>query len=269
MPEEQGQLMLITILLVIVFLLIAVTAILKAGDSGKPSGKGKAGEDRVSFILHSLPQEYFVIDDVIIPDQGSGNNRNITTQIDHVVVSPFGIFVIETKNYSGWIFGSEDSKQWKQSFKTTKGHFFYNPIKQNWGHTYALAERLHLRTGLFKPIVVFLDDCELHVESTTPVIYLSQLKQLILEYTEEILSREHVAWIYNRLNELDLDGVEYEKNHIQSIEDRFIDREMKLQKGICPRCGGELKLRNGKYGRFYGCSNYPRCRFTYDAENEC
>lgn len=260
--------MAIAVLLIAVCILIAVTGIHKVGDSGKPAGKGKAGEDEVSRVLRSLPQEYFVIDDVIIPDEGSGNNRNITTQIDHVVVSPYGIFVIETKNYSGWIFGSEDSKKWKQTFKTKEGRFFYNPIKQNWGHIYALAERLRLKTGLFKPVVVFLNDCELHVESTTPVIYISQLKQLILEYTEEILSPEHVAWIYNRLNEMDLDGEEYEKNHLQSIENRFIDREMMLQEGICPRCGGQLKLRNGKYGSFYGCSNYPRCRFTYNVDGD-
>ena len=84
--------MAIAVLLIAVCILIAVTGIHKVGDSGKPAGKGKAGEDEVSRVLRSLPQEYFVIDDVIIPDEGSGNNRNITTQIDHVVV-PLMVFL--------------------------------------------------------------------------------------------------------------------------------------------------------------------------------
>ena len=31
---------------------------------------------------------------------------------------------------------------------------------------------------------------------------------------------------------------------------------------LCPRCGGELRKRNGKFGEFYGCSGYPVCRYT-------
>ena len=102
---------------------------------------------RVSFILSSLPQEYHVINDVIIPDQVTDPSKKYTTQIDHVVVSPYGVFVIETKNYDGWILGAEETKKWKQTFKTTPTQSFYNPIKQNWGHTYALAEHLKLATS--------------------------------------------------------------------------------------------------------------------------
>ena len=251
----------VLIIAIIVFLVIKV--IKNATDFRDPSYKGKVGEDEVSYVLRSLPQEYLVINNVIIPDQGSGPNKKYTTQIDHVVVSPFGIFVIETKNYSGWIFGSENSKRWKQTFKTTQGHYLYNPIKQNWGHTFALAERLRLNIRVFKPIVVFSNECELNVETTTPVIYISQLRQLILNYTQEIVPRKDVDLIYNRLSKINLVGEEYENNHLQSIEERFLEKEMTLREGRCPRCGGELKLRNGKYGAFYGCSNYPNCKFTH------
>lgn len=191
------------------------------------------------------------------------SNKEYTTQIDHVVVSPFGIFVIETKNYSGWIFGEEKSKRWKETFKTTEGRYFYNPIKQNWGHTFALAERLQLNVRLFKPVVVFSDDCELHVESTTPVVYMSQLEDLISNYTQVLISDNDVALIFDRISKMDLDGIEIENRHIQSIEERFEEKEITIQGGKCPRCGGQLKLRNGKYGQFYGCSNYPQCRFTH------
>lgn len=252
----------LAVIIITIIILAIIRSIFTTGIR-KPTNKGKAGEDRVSLVLRSLPQEYLVIDNVIIPDQGNSPSKKYTTQIDHVVVSPFGIFVIETKNYSGWIFGSEKSKRWKQTFKTTRGHYFYNPIKQNWGHTFALAERLHLNTRKFKPIVVFSDDCELNVESTTPVVYIYQLKQCILNYMQEIIPQEEVALIYDRLRKNNLVGDEYETIHVESIEERFIEKETTLRKGRCPRCGGELKLRNGKYGPFYGCSNYPNCRFTH------
>ena len=227
-----------------------------------PSSIGVDGEREVSSILQSLPQEYLVLNNVIIPDQKTNNGKNYTTQIDHVIVSPYGIFVIETKNYSGWIFGSEKTKRWKQTFKTTPGHYFYNPIKQNWGHVFALAEQLQLDKKLFKPIVVFSNDCELSVETSTPVVYMSELRGAILNYSLEIMSSSRVTDIFNRLSSINLRGKEIESEHIQSIEERHIQKETSVQDGRCPRCGGELKLRQGKYGPFYGCSNYPKCRFT-------
>ena len=255
------------ILAVIIFAVIVFFVITSTSNTNvnrNPSVIGKDGERDVSYILSSLPQEYLVANDVIIPDQITDPNKRYTTQIDHVVVSPFGVFVIETKNYSGWIFGDEKSKKWKQTFKTTEAQYLYNPIKQNWGHAYALAERLNLNIRVFKPIVVFSNDCELHISSTTPVVYMSQLEGVILSNTREIIPREQVALIYDRLYNLDLNGEENEDRHIHSIEDRFINREATIKNGICPHCGGHLVLRNGKYGQFYGCSNYPKCKFTHN-----
>lgn len=247
--------------LFVLFLFLIIKGLQDARDR-TPSAIGKDGENKVSFILHSLPEDFLVLDDVIIPDQITDPNKKYTTQIDHVVVSPFGIFVIETKNYSGWIFGKEKSERWKETFKTTDGHFFYNPVKQNWGHAYALAEHLKLTIRAFKPIVVFSDDCELHVETTTPVVHMSQLKGLILNFTQEIIARKDTAMIFDRLSRLKLAGEGIEEEHIQSIGERFAEREATVRQRKCPRCGGELKLRNGKYGAFYACSNYPKCRFT-------
>ena len=47
------------------------------------------------------------------------------------------------------------------------------------------------------------------------------------------------------------------KEHIYNIR----EQQCNLERGICPRCGGNLVLRNGKYGDFWGCSNYPKCKF--------
>ena len=242
--------------------LLVLCIVIKAVPYSTPSSIGKIGEDKVGYILRSLPQEYHVLNDIIIPDQTVDPHKKYTTQIDHVVVSPYGIFVIETKNYSGWIFGTEKSTRWKETFKTTKGHYFYNPVKQNWGHAYALAEHLQLPIGVFKPIVVFSDDCELHVDSSLPVVYMSQLKEHILYDTQQIIAGNDAIAIFDKLTKLNLVEEEIENKHIQFIEERHNEIKQTVQQKRCPRCGGKLKLRNGKYGPFYGCSNYPRCRFT-------
>lgn len=67
---------------------------------------GKRGERNVSFNLHFLPNEYHLFNDVYI----CFNDRSV--QIDHIVVSKYGIFVIETKNIKGWIFGTDTSEYW-------------------------------------------------------------------------------------------------------------------------------------------------------------
>ncbi len=239
----------------VAFILLSVAFIIKrVGKS--PSIIGKAGENKVARILDSLPREYKVLNNVIIPNQRG------TSQIDHIVVSPYGIFVIETKNYEGWIFGSENSEQWKQTFKTAKGHDFYNPIKQNWGHIYALSSYLNINKRVFKSIIVFSNKATLKITTDTPVIHMSHLKREILSYSQEIIPGSEVDSIYNSLIRISLTGTENEKRHVQSVKQNVEEKQRALRSGICPRCGGELVLRKGKYGDFYGCSNYPKCKFT-------
>ena len=99
--------------------------------------KGAKGERRVARKLKRLgSKEFKVFNNVII------NTSKGSSQIDHVVVSVYGIFVIETKNYTGWIHGSEHSEYWTQTIFKTRNKF-RNPIKQNWAHIYALKEILH------------------------------------------------------------------------------------------------------------------------------
>ena len=93
--------------------------------------KGEMAELRVHNVLIELPEEYHVIDNVII-----GSN-NYSSQIDHIVVSPYGIFVIETKGYKGWIYGGENAQYWTQNIFGKK-YQLYNPILQNQGHVKAL-----------------------------------------------------------------------------------------------------------------------------------
>lgn len=94
--------------------------------------KGKVGEKVVAGKLDHLPKDqYWVLNNVTIPTpKGS-------SQIDHLVVSVYGIFVIETKNYNGWIYGGEHAEYWTQNICGNK-YQLYNPILQNAGHVRAL-----------------------------------------------------------------------------------------------------------------------------------
>ena len=88
--------MLITILVVIVFIIIKIYS---------PKIKGAIGETKVNTRLNFLGNEYTVFKDILIK-----SSNGLTSQIDELVLSEYGIFVIETKNYKGWIFGNEKSE---------------------------------------------------------------------------------------------------------------------------------------------------------------
>ena len=95
---------------------------------------GKRGENFVSRELLELDSEHYnVLDDLMLPSLGNTN----TTQIDHIVVSDFGIFCIETKSYSGWIFGNAQQQHWTQVLYRYKKKF-YNPLRQNYAHIKAV-----------------------------------------------------------------------------------------------------------------------------------
>lgn len=132
-----------------------------------PKIKGYIGESRVTKQLGKLDAEdYKVYNDVLIK-AGTGSS-----QIDHIVISVYGIFVIETKNYSGWIHGNEHSEYWTQSHYDAKTKF-RNPIKQNWGHIYALKEALSgFERVNYHSIIVFAGSAELkNVSSKIPVVH--------------------------------------------------------------------------------------------------
>ena len=102
--------------------------------------KGKEGEDDVDSRLNPLifgKVEHRQINNLILTDE---NHK--THQIDHIEIKQNGIFCIETKKYSGWVFGNEFQEQWTQTFKTGKKYQFKNPLKQNKSHIYYIKRVL-------------------------------------------------------------------------------------------------------------------------------
>lgn len=138
-----------------ILLLFIVIGILKAF---KPYLKGKMGEFAVAAHakLYLDQDSYTLLNDCTLPDQ-----QNQTTQIDHILLSPFGIFVIETKNYKGWIFGSQHQKMWTQKIYK-KSFKFQNPLHQNYKHQKVLEAVLSdiVEPQFIHSLVVFMPDCE-------------------------------------------------------------------------------------------------------------
>jgi len=220
--------------------------------------RGKTGELSVNVRLQLLPSdEYKVINDLLI-----GNNGR-TSQIDHVVVSEYGIFVIETKNYMGWIYGGNYSENWTQNIYGNKREF-RNPILQNQGHVRALKHLLpDCPYDVFIPIVTFSGRATLKVSTNEPVVYWSRLQRTILSYTTKQMTPEKVQQIYQVLLSANLDSNKDRKQHVKYVKSTVMRNEQAVSSYRCPQCGGKLVLRNGKYGQFYGCQNYPDCRYTH------
>lgn len=241
----------------IIFVLFVILLAIIARYSSKIIGS--SGEKNVNAIIYSLGEDY-----ILLPDLMIRNSRGATSQIDHVVLSEYGIFVIETKTYSGWIFGNEQSEEWKKITKRNR-YSFRNPVKQNWGHVYALKEILKKFPNCkYYPIVVFAGSAELKdITSKVPVVYSDDLKSTIENYcSTKCLSKDEVLQIKEILENARITDEDAEKEHVKAVKQQLDERQTKIENLICPKCNGELKLRTGKYGKFYGCSNYPACKFT-------
>ncbi len=243
-------------LIILVLLIFELLVILRLNSA---KIKGTFGEAKVNIQVSFLGSEYISIHDLMLK-----NSKGNTSQIDHLVLSEYGIFVIETKNYKGWIFGNEKSENWTQVIYKEKRQF-RNPIKQNWSHIFFLKEILTEFPEIkYFPIVVFAGSATLkNIETTQPVIYENQLNKTIRNLSKEkCFTVEQVGKIQKKLIDSEVTEKGRRRNHINNIKHYVKEKENKINNMICPRCNGELRLRDGKNGKFYGCSNYPRCKFT-------
>lgn len=178
----------------------------------KPLIKGKVGEVSVAALLSTLPkQEYIILNDIMI------KSLTGTSQIDHLVISVYGVFVIETKNYSGWIFGKETDQYWTQTLGKEK-HRFYNPIRQNYGHIKALETLLKpLGRIPFISIVAFPGDCDLKTQPHG-VVYYGNLISEIKQYKEYILPKFQLNRIADTINRANITEKDARKQHVKNIK---------------------------------------------------
>ena len=216
--------------------------------------KGWFGEKQTQFgMWMKLGDEYTRFHDVILPKQNS------TTQIDHILLSLFGIFVIETKNISGWIFGNEKSKHWTQSMYGKK-YKFQNPLHQNYRHTKALASYLQTDHDNIHSVVFFIGEkTKLKTELPNNVMT-HGLSSYIKHFQSNVFSNSEIDLFEQKLIQLRDLNIST-KEHVANLKSRYSSNS------ICPKCGSELKQKQAKRGKFagnhfLGCSNFPKCKYT-------
>ena len=219
--------------------------------------KGVFGEFLVNRLLSKLPEsDYTLIKDVTLPTNDG------TTQVDHIVVSRYGIFVVETKNMKGWIFGSARQKQWTQKIYRHSSKF-QNPLHQNYKHIKALETLLGCSEEHLHSVIVFIGDSTFKTEMPPNVTYARGSIRYIQQFNEVVFSDKDYARLTESINQIKLKrGVITDLKHRKHVKEVVAS---KVSSNECPRCGSEMVLRETKRGenigkQFWGCSTFPKCR---------
>jgi len=183
---------------------------------------GNYGEYLTFRILEKLKGNNKLLTNVYIP-KADGT----TTEIDLLMINRAGFYVFESKNYSGWIFGDEKSKNWTQSLKNDKKSQFLNPVIQNNGHINALRKLLGETSNIFYSYSVFSQRCELKKMSvTTPNTYVVKRDMLIYDLRKdmgkrtEVLTDDQINVFYEILQKHTLADAKTKEQHIQNIVDK-------------------------------------------------
>lgn len=234
-----------------------IPAMLLIGLLKTPWFKGWFGERLVRVLAHYRldRQVYRRLHDVTLPSPDG------TTQIDHVFLSPFGIFVLETKNMRGWIFGSEQQAQWtqqiyKQRFK------FQNPLRQNYKHLKALESALGVAPEHLHSVIAFVGGATLKTPMPANVTQGGGFIRYIKSFDQPIFSEKQIEAMQAALQSGRLaPTLATQREHVQRLKQRSDPSAGRL----CPKCGSALLVRTVKSGpkagqRFWGCSAFPKCR---------
>jgi ribosomal protein L37AE/L43A len=219
--------------------------------------KGVFGEFLVNRLLSKLPEsDYTLIKDVTLPTNDG------TTQVDHIVVSRYGIFVVETKNMKGWIFGSARQKQWTQKIYRHSSKF-QNPLHQNYKHIKALETLLGCSEEHLHSVIVFIGDSTFKTEMPPNVTYARGSIRYIQQFNDVVFSDKDYARLTESINQIKLKrGIITDLKHRKHVKEVVTSKASSNQ---CPRCGSEIVLRETKRGenigkQFWGCSTFPKCR---------
>ncbi len=231
--------------------------------------------------------------------------RGETSEIDLVYLTQKGIFVFESKNYSGWIFGDEQAQYWTVVLPNKQKNRLYNPIKQNRTHLKWLGAFVGPEVPLFS-IIVFSNRCELKqvTVNSTDVRVIKRDRTYaavrdIWDAAPDALSDEAVAALYERLKPLTNVDEATKLAHVERIREQHpattgkaaspapVPAEPKIPSAPvpterstteeapqkqCPRCGKALVVRTARSGpragvRFFGCTGFPKCRYTEQIPN--
>jgi len=187
-----------------------------------------------------------------------------TTQIDHIFVSRYGIFVVETKNMKGWIFGGEKQARWTQKIYK-KSFKFQNPLRQNYKHVKALEAALDVPSWeAIHSVIVFAGESTFKTPMPAKVTRGGGYIRYIRSFRDPVLSEEQVHDVVAKIQAGRLSpSFKTHRQHVRNLKSRSNPEAERK----CPKCGSAMVLRTVRRGsragnRFWGCSTYPECRVT-------
>jgi len=233
--ENRREKVMILIPLMIVFIMIVLILLpnyLRYKDStyGMASGnsffttfsdKGLRREFYVYADLEKIKMKKRLMTNLYIPDE-----KGKTTEVDIVMINQKGIFVFESKNYGGWIFGSESRKMWMQTFKNGTKNQFFNPIWQNKGHVKALLASSGLNyNSYYYSYIVFGRECtlkEITINSVDVKVCkqnsLSRILSQDIKSMPAILTFKQIDGIFCNLKKYQLADEETKRLHIEKLK---------------------------------------------------
>lgn len=189
--------------------------------------KGEIGEYKIDIQLDQLPKDCRYLSDLLIKNPKAKSGYS---QIDHVVLTPYGIFVIETKNYQGTIYGGKDRKTWSVNGKFN----LMNPFVQNYGHIKALASLVDQKyQNLFISIVSFTKRSTFNVDpgyrkiaSNELIVYDIELSEFVhrkvsvlkIQHKEPLLSERVISEIYDVFSNADIKDPAIRREHEQALK---------------------------------------------------
>lgn len=234
--------------------------------------KGWVGEKASSLFAHvRLPKdEYTILDNVTLPFKDG------TTQVDQIVVSRFGIFVVEIKNMSGLIFATASDRKWTQVLGRKKTSFL-NPLKQNHMHMKAL-EGIGANSSWFVSVIAFMGNAKFKNPMPENVCMGGQYLSYIKSFKQPLLSEQEVADVLRLIQtSRKKAGIGTHMAHVAHVKKKQAERSRPTnskasstkpaESESCPNCGKGLVIRKAKRGKhigatFWGCSGFPGCRYV-------
>lgn len=239
------------IVAIIIFIFIMRRFLRKENGNWSVEKKGRQGEKAVARILGNTEEgvQYVINDCTLRVGEGK------TAQIDHILINKNGIYVIETKNYAGRIYGSDNQHEWTQVLQYGKvKNKFYNPVKQNKSHVYHVSQVVDENIPIISAVI--FPQGNIHFIESMGAYNLNGLKQIINK-GEGNVTPEQMKRVFDKLTAAN-DKTISKSEHIQNIH----ALQTNVANNICPRCGKKLVRRSGTNGYFWGCEGFPNCKFT-------
>ena len=225
---------------------------IETGGGYQAEISGLYGEFTIAAVFKSLTEEYHVMNDILIqtgimlrpyhPEKYGPSPWKLvkkknkiyevvkkSSQIDHLIVSPYGIFVIETKNHKGWVFGDVNGKVWTQVLNGENGwraygghaHYtFYNPVTQNMEHIRHLSNALKLPPNYMAGMIVFTNpDAFLGNVNCNCCYTLDMLYDAIISYNKPIWNIKQTEKVINAIENINTNRYSLAKEHKIYVED--------------------------------------------------